>query len=95
VRVLKEALAGHSKEFPGPLGSVIVECDEPPLVERIGEPFPAVGHSLRPLPSRGRRRQRRHAVYFSVKKVDGVGAFVDHNASWTVAEPAAVDDPRP
>jgi len=67
VRILEEALAHHREKFSRPLGGVIVKRDEPPLVERVDKPFPAVGNSPHPLPPCGRRLQRRNAVDLAVE----------------------------
>jgi len=95
VGILEEALAGHRKEFPRPFGGVVIERDEPPLVNRLRKPFPAVGHAPHPLATRGGRRQRRNAVDLAVEQVDDMGTFMDHHAPRSVAEPAPFDHPGP
>jgi len=95
VRILEEALAGHREKFSWPFGGVVVERDEPPLIERLRKSFPAVGHAPHPLATRGGRRQRRNAVDLAVEQVDGVRALMDHHAPRSVAKPAALDHPWP
>jgi len=95
VRILEKTLARHREKFPGALGGVVVERDEPPFVERLLESVPALGNPPRPIASGGGRLKRRHAVDLAVEQVDGMGTLVDHHAPGSVAEPASLDHPWP
>jgi len=95
VRVLEEALGGHGEELARPLGRVVVEGHEPPLVERLLEADAALADPPDPRPPRRRRLQRRHAVDVAVEHVDGVRAFVDDDTPRPVPQPSPLHHPRP
>jgi len=95
VWILEEALARHGKKFAGPLRGIVVERNEPFLVERFGKPVPTVSHSPHPLPPARCRLKRWNTVDLAIEQIDGMGALVDHHAPRPIAKPAALHHPRP